>query len=290
MPTFQSTRPSRGATKAPPGRIAARSISIHAPLAGRDLLLALRRSTLSHFNPRAPRGARLDYYWPVFANIGISIHAPLAGRDSPLLRHGPGDAGISIHAPLAGRDAPLISVLPMAPISIHAPLAGRDVWFRLICLCSSLFQSTRPSRGATRPAGRRSGAPDEKFQSTRPLQARRSNQLWCDLFIKFQSTRPLRGATAKVHKLLYTLLRKKARFQPFLQKAPPFKAFFRLRISKNISNRGANRHGNFCALLLRTTRSLGLSENKSACSQSARSCFHTFFPGSKIAGYPSPDP
>ncbi len=56
-------------------------ISIHAPLAGRDVC------TIPH-----SRGI-----------FKISIHAPLAGRD---LRHHDAQAahGISIHAPLAGRD------------------------------------------------------------------------------------------------------------------------------------------------------------------------------------------
>ena len=58
--TFQSTRPSRGATKRGehPGR--KNNISIHAPLAGRD---------------RAHVRRHLEI-------IRISIHAPLAGRDS----------------------------------------------------------------------------------------------------------------------------------------------------------------------------------------------------------------
>ena len=100
---FQSTRPTRGATiiikfclcvktnfnpRAPRGarrrlpkflrRI--RSISIHAPHAGRDPKIT-RRSLISP----------------------ISIHAPHAGRDGLWLKnHGARD--ISIHAPHAGRD------------------------------------------------------------------------------------------------------------------------------------------------------------------------------------------
>ena len=79
-------------------------------------------------------------------------------------------------------------------ISIHAPLAGRDEMERLIADANALFQSTRPSRGATgtiRAAitGRRS------FQSTRPSRGATGVILkWVDLF-KFQSTRPSRGAT-----------------------------------------------------------------------------------------------
>ena len=79
---FQSTRPSRGATAAGDILIAKEAISIHAPLAGRDVAKKGRRDKdnpfqstrpsrgatvgleedfeiAQHFNPRAPRGARL---------------------------------------------------------------------------------------------------------------------------------------------------------------------------------------------------------------------------------------
>ena len=56
---FQSTRPSRGETPAPPMPAAPQTISIHSPLAGRD------------FNAREVDG-----------QLVISIHSPLAGRDS----------------------------------------------------------------------------------------------------------------------------------------------------------------------------------------------------------------
>ena len=58
--SFQSTRPLRGATAALVGQLGVQHISIHAPLAGRDV----RKSDNSFTGPF------------------ISIHAPLAGRDS----------------------------------------------------------------------------------------------------------------------------------------------------------------------------------------------------------------
>ena len=55
---FQSTRPSRGAT-AKAREIADRYyISIHAPLAGRDVRCSCVEYADGYFNPRAPRGAR----------------------------------------------------------------------------------------------------------------------------------------------------------------------------------------------------------------------------------------
>ena len=83
---------------------------------------------------------------------------------------------ISIHAPLAGRDQYLRKILCIIHISIHAPLAGRDQQSASPPLICSLFQSTRPLRGAT-PASRKN-----VLQST------------------FQSTRPLRGATCGLSK------------------------------------------------------------------------------------------
>ena len=57
---FQSTRPSRGATvKFRQHRRVAVKISIHAPLAGRDLSSPPEPPRVGDFNPRAPRGARL---------------------------------------------------------------------------------------------------------------------------------------------------------------------------------------------------------------------------------------
>ena len=60
------------------------AISIHAPHAGRDPPDQRRSASVSHFNPRAPCGARpeIDDGDPIFRNI--SIHAPHAGRDHHL--------------------------------------------------------------------------------------------------------------------------------------------------------------------------------------------------------------
>lgn len=106
----------------------------------------------------------------------------------------------------------------------------------------------------------------------------------------FQSTRPARGATAKVNKFLCTFLQKRHRFQIFLRKTLPFKAFCRLQIGKNFSICGANRCGNFCELLLRTIRSSVLPEGRSACSQNAQFYSHTFSRDNRNADCLFPDP
>ena len=161
-------------------------ISIHSPLAGRDVgLLGL-----------------------LGALVVISIHSPLAGRDIPVIRLAFRGFEISIHSPLAGRDHdsppkafPSRDFNPLAPcgarplaegvhqsansISIHSPLAGRDRELQWFCAQYRRFQSTRPLRGETFTAN-----------STTP-----SSPL-------FQSTRPLRGETLD----LYTHLSKEKRF------------------------------------------------------------------------------
>ena len=58
MRLFQSTRPLRGATGAAKGITAGQAISIHAPLAGRDMQCRGTAFAGRHFNPRAPCGAR----------------------------------------------------------------------------------------------------------------------------------------------------------------------------------------------------------------------------------------
>ena len=55
---FQSTRPSRGATYRHGHHAHRASISIHAPLAGRDGPRSSMALHTGNFNPRAPRGAR----------------------------------------------------------------------------------------------------------------------------------------------------------------------------------------------------------------------------------------
>ena len=78
---FQPTRPLRGATTVYHKFYAKSRISTHAPLAGRDLLTCIASATRSHFNPRAPCGARRQRCSATIRTTWISTHAPLAGRD-----------------------------------------------------------------------------------------------------------------------------------------------------------------------------------------------------------------
>ena len=106
---FQPTRPLRGATISLVVHRVLHGISTHAPLAGRDRLSAVARQSHTHFNPRAPCGARLGMDGSQETLPPISTHAPLAGRDR-LGRRGDAVREISTHAPLAGRDSKSVQI------------------------------------------------------------------------------------------------------------------------------------------------------------------------------------
>ena len=126
-PKFQSTRPIRGAT----------------------LLTKYISSARSHFNPRAPYGARLASSKFATTSSAISIHAPHTGRDDDVCGHGDtwttfqstrpirGATGgrnrtsgarcnFNPRAPYGARLSWCSSVIVSAVISIHAPHTGRD--------------------------------------------------------------------------------------------------------------------------------------------------------------------
>ena len=168
---FQSTRPSRGATNFTRPLFGRSYISIHAPLAGRDLGVTvtaypqsvfqstrpsrgatwrfpMRGGGTRHFNPRAPRGARPISFKGGEEYILFQSTRPSRGATVlPRLRQPA--VGISIHAPLAGRDrgqrrpcAGHHDFNPRAPRGARPVHSPAMVW-------KAKFQSTRPSRGAT---------------------------------------------------------------------------------------------------------------------------------------------
>ena len=145
---FQSTHPSRGATRAiwiphswrkyfnpraPCGaRPSPRNMASSAPafqstrpVRGATLQTACDSSQATNFNPRVPCGARLSSSVASPVVYLFQSTRPVRGAtrlppDQAL--HG----GISIHAPRAGRDSGPVLAPFVAHISIHAPRAGRD--------------------------------------------------------------------------------------------------------------------------------------------------------------------
>ena len=102
---------------------------------------------------------------------------------------------ISTHTPLAGRD--LLNFLYLRPhryFNSHAPCGARPVKLSVFTP-ASVFQLTRPLRGATILP--KSIARLRSFQLTRPLRgATRIGNAALQIQI-FQLTRPLRGATCR---------------------------------------------------------------------------------------------
>ena len=168
-------------------------ISIHAPLAGCDygnLRLVLAGC---YFNPRTPRGVRLQPK-SLKAACGLfqSTHPSRGATHRNLSRCS--KQCISIHAPLAGCDMQRWrrKIQTQTFQSTH-PSRGAT---RLIApeSCRVLFQSTHPSRGATGyvPAGR---SQEGHFNPRTPRGVRPSRADDCNAVFLFQSTHPSRGAT-----------------------------------------------------------------------------------------------
>ena len=171
---FQSTRPLRGAT------------------------LWCRRCKASNivFQPTRPlRGATGTSPASASGATVISTHAPLAGRDV-YMRVKAITAHISTHAPLAGRDQVSMAAWiyrrhfnPRAPCGARHSTPGTDS-------AASIFQPTRPLRGATKLSMPLSCS--SIFQPTRPLRGATFRARMVRPGSPFQPTRPLRGATVGV--------------------------------------------------------------------------------------------
>ena len=170
------------------------------------------------------------------------------------------------------------------------PVRGATADTRKSDFNPKIFQSTRPVRGATTPTFH------GHFKSAISIHAPRAGRDELPSALSspddwnFNPRAPCGARQQKYTKLLYTLLRQKAIFRQFHAKRRLLKRFSTYKYRNTFLVCSANRMGKICTLPLRTTRSLDLPEGMSACSQSARFCFRTFFPSSKTADYPAPDP
>ena len=146
---FQSTRPSRGATNFTRPLFGRSYISIHAPLAGRDLGVTvtaypqsvfqstrpsrgatwrfpMRGGGTRHFNPRAPRGARPISFKGGEEYILFQSTRPSRGATQCRLHAGCRRKDFNPRAPRGARLCRHLEIVREHVISIHAPLAGRD--------------------------------------------------------------------------------------------------------------------------------------------------------------------
>ena len=144
---FQPTRPLRGATTSfVMSTTISRAISTHAPLAGRDGVVA-----------------------HIAESPAISTHAPLAGRDAAASSLLPFFFDFNPRAPCGARRQALPRVLGGEGFQPTRPLRGATPGRARSGSRKCQFQPTRPLRGATRlcrcTTSRRSG-----FQPTRPLR------------------------------------------------------------------------------------------------------------------------
>ena len=130
------------------------------------------RQHAGDFNPRAPRGARPAQPRP----------PPRQGNFNP-------------RAPRGARQVNIWQNRMLDLISIHAPLAGRDYAQGLWSRDMVLFQSTRPSRGAT-VTENADTCQNRNFNPRAPRGARHDLRRQLHRSQRFQSTRPSRGATA----------------------------------------------------------------------------------------------
>ena len=190
-------------------------ISIHAPHAGRDKVLPHGRTIGSDFNPRAPCGARPMYGGQARRPADFNPRAPCGARHGLLLWGNTGN-GFQSTRPMRGatcrqRKSRLSEPSyfnPRAPcgarrtwvdynvagvgISIHAPHAGRDLNVATDTAEYSVFQSTRPARGATYQAD--IAKYNEAFQSTRPARGATGTAKMPKQYCKDFNPRAPRGA------------------------------------------------------------------------------------------------
>ena len=79
-----------------------------------------------YFNPRSPRGERLDLRRDTHARRGISTHAPLAGSDEVCAQLAATGDLFQPTLPSRGATKALAGKQAQFLISTHAPLAGSD--------------------------------------------------------------------------------------------------------------------------------------------------------------------
>ena len=145
---FQSTRPMRGATTSAPPITSPHTFQSTRPMRGATGVRRPLNRGGRDFNPRAPCGARLTHSNGPQTLLLFQSTRPMRGATGSV-GAGRQTLVISIHAPHAGRDSPTsqhfsrkLNFNPRAPCGARPPPNCSPVM-------GSVFQSTRPMRGAT---------------------------------------------------------------------------------------------------------------------------------------------
>ena len=123
---FQSTLPARGATSAISMVAKKAGISIHAPREGSDRRYYRFGQPWNYFNPRSPRGERLNANW---ADVSASLfQSTLPARGATMYfgvkTHGTGQFQSTL--PARGATPQVPQPTQQQNISIHAPREGSD--------------------------------------------------------------------------------------------------------------------------------------------------------------------
>ena len=123
-------------------------ISIHAPHAGRDMMVGQHDIFLCYFNPRAPCGTRPEQNLISTSYRIFQSTRPMRDATAALSGYWAEEIFQSTR-PM--RDATISMLMEhfSNQISIHASHAGRDTVYSVRNLVGLLFQSTRPMRDAT---------------------------------------------------------------------------------------------------------------------------------------------
>ena len=151
------------------------------------------RSLSTHFNPRAPRGARRSATWRRLRRKHFNPRAPRGARRVYKLRRRLKKA-ISIHVPREGHDKiPSMSAIWCMDFNPRAPRGARP-WCRCCRFLGRPYFNPRAPRGA-RLACILSATLTLHFNPRAPRGARRNIFLLICNIPQFQSTCPARGTT-----------------------------------------------------------------------------------------------
>ena len=124
-------------------------ISIHAPLAGCDSSLVFAFSNYSHFNPRTPCGVRLHSFGLNYILIDFNPRTPCGVRHNRDTMQ-TCSMDFNPRTPCGVRRETIPYSKFIVKISIHAPLAGCDEILRYL-FCFSAYFNPRTPCGVRRP-------------------------------------------------------------------------------------------------------------------------------------------